>query len=260
MEVDYSKLSEQYASFLIAIAGVSITVLTLVLSLSPKINNISSNTNVFLVAALVVATISCFVGAHMMAETTAFISHSKGNQTGERLFLLASTNIFIVAALVIFALMLLPIVFLDEDKATEIKPILICAFAFVIVDVLAWMWLSVYRMPAPLKSIPIIIGFAAGIGWGIGLFFIPRRFEKSILGLSFIPIIVFTFVLLIRFAWTFDKGGKVYDLDIGLFSLAITSSCAALIVAAVRQLNFKGILINNESGNQHSDSGENYAN
>src|SRR2546429_2684192 len=99
MEVDYLKLSEQYASFLIAAGGVSITVLTLVLTLGTETTETRERElRTFLAAALVVATISCFTGAHMLSETASFISYSKGTQTplsGERLFLLASINIYI---------------------------------------------------------------------------------------------------------------------------------------------------------------------
>jgi hypothetical protein len=89
MQVDYLKLSELYASFLAALGGVSITVLTLGLALSEKL--VLSR---FGVAALFVATISCFTGAHLMAETVAFISGSKSELrnllVGARLSLIAS--------------------------------------------------------------------------------------------------------------------------------------------------------------------------
>lgn len=226
MKVDYLKLSEQYASFLVGIGGVSITVLALVLSFSSK-------SNAFLVASLVVATISCFTGAHMMAETAAFISHSKGKPTGERLFLLASINIFIAVVLVIFALMLLPMVLLEKDKADEIKLISTSVFAFVIIAVLSWMSLSIYRMPAQQGWIPIGVTFFVSIVLGIMLYSISKEF---LLGWSFIPIIAFTLISLLWFGWTFNDGGKVRNLDIWLFSLAITFTCASLIVARIQWL------------------------
>ena len=76
--VDYLKLSEQYATFLVAVGGVSITVLALVLSWGsdPVEPPAEIGSRSFLVAALIVATIACFIGAHMMAETAAFISNS----------------------------------------------------------------------------------------------------------------------------------------------------------------------------------------
>lgn len=64
--VDYQKLSEQYASFLVAVGGVSITVLTLVLSLSPNPKDpppAEGDSRSFLVVALILAALSCFIGA-----------------------------------------------------------------------------------------------------------------------------------------------------------------------------------------------------
>lgn len=247
MEVDYLKLSEQYAGFLIAIGGVSITVLALVLSFP----NVNPNVNPFLVASLVVATISCFTGAHMMAETAAFISHSrgrvsysrrrvhpsKGTPSGERLFLLASINTFIAVVLVIFALMLLPIVS-DKVDVASFTPISFSAFLFVIFAVLSWMCLSFYRMPAPSKRSPIIKTTVVSIIWLLILLFLIFM-KCSLLGWSFIPIIGLTLFSLLRFALTFNNGGKVDDIDIGLFSLAITSTCVSLGVAAIQSLFFK---------------------
>jgi hypothetical protein len=237
MEVDYLKLSEQYASFLVAIGGVSITVLALVLTFNSK-------SNAFLVASLIVATISCFTGAHMMAETAAFISHSKGIPSGERLFLLASINIFIAVVLVIFALMLLPIVS-DKVDVDSIKPISISVFAFVIIAVLSYVWLSFYRMPAPHGRLSIVMPAIASILWSWRMFSQTSKKsseklrQKFLLKWTFIPIIFFTFISLIGFAWTFNDGGKVGDIDIGLFSLAITSACASLSVVAWMQLKLK---------------------
>jgi hypothetical protein len=238
MEVDYLKVSEQYANFLIAIGGVSITVLALVLTFDSK-------TNAFLVAALVVATISCFTGAHMMAETAAFInSHPNVISSGQRLFLLASINIFIAVVLVIFALMLLPIASGKVD-VDSIKPISISVFVFVIIAVLSWMWLSFYRMPAPHGRLSLVMPAIVSILWSWRMFSrtskkSPGKLrEKFLLKSAFIPIIFFTFISLIRFALTLNDGGKVDDIDIELFSLAITSACASLIVVAWMQLELK---------------------
>lgn len=86
-DVDYVKLSEQYASFLIAIGGVSITVLSIVSTIgspSTKVaqglaneSELTKYRSLFLSAALIVSTVCCFIGAHMMAETAAFIKHFK---------------------------------------------------------------------------------------------------------------------------------------------------------------------------------------
>jgi uncharacterized membrane protein len=234
MEVDYSKLSEQYGNFLIAIGGVSITILTVILTFSSKKKNFS------LVAALIVSTISCFTGAHMMAETAAFISKYKDISSGERLFLLASTNIFIAVVLVVFALMLLPMISRRVD-IPSIKPISYSVFIFVIIAVLNSVILSYYRMPAPQGGTPILIALVIGLALsGILLSRLKDKklCKKTFLRWSFISISFFTLFLFGWFGWTFPytvkNGGKVWNTDVYLFSLAITSTCALLGVAATQ--------------------------
>lgn len=227
MKVDYLKLSEQYASFLVAIGGVTITVLALVLSFT-------SIKQPFLVAALVVATVSCFTGAHMMAETAAFISHSKGRfpQTGERLFLLSSINIFIAIVQLIFSLSLLPIAS-GKMQADEIKGIPASVFAFVIISALWWMVLSAgYRMPLPQKKwLPVIVSSIFSFVWALALYYLVT---ELLLQMIFITILIFTLASLLLFSWTFNDGGKVHRIDMWLCGLAITSTCASLVVAAIR--------------------------
>jgi hypothetical protein len=85
--VDYQKLAEQYASFLVAVGGVSITVLAVVLSLRPDSAETPKPTEgdarSYLVTALVVAALSCFVGAQMMAETAAFTNYTSPKKPTE---------------------------------------------------------------------------------------------------------------------------------------------------------------------------------
>ncbi|HEX8922236.1 MAG TPA: hypothetical protein VF766_12225, partial [Pyrinomonadaceae bacterium] len=89
-DVDYVKLSEHYGGFLIAIGGVSITVLSIVstLGLDPAEREslpaeeikLLEFRSLFLSAALIVSTVCCFIGAHMMAETASFITYFKGKK------------------------------------------------------------------------------------------------------------------------------------------------------------------------------------
>ena len=74
MHADYAHLSGQYASFLSALGGISITVLTIVLAI--KSTGRSKFFSV-LVSALVVATMACFVGAHLMSQTAALTREKK---------------------------------------------------------------------------------------------------------------------------------------------------------------------------------------
>jgi len=183
-DVDYLLLSQQYANFLVAVGGVSITVLTLVLAFptSPKLAK--GNVGSFLVLALVVATVCCFIGAQMMAETTAFISYSSKEKTakaqqseeispeeiqqkislGKRLFLLASINIFLAIILVSFALMLLSATFKLPD-ADGIQSISLVVFVIVVLAALYWMVLGV------LYRIDVNSGLAIFLPIGIGIVF-----------------------------------------------------------------------------------------
>lgn len=238
-DVDYLKLSEQYASFLVAVGGVSITVLSIVLSLNLKSADAYSGS--FLVAALIVATVACFVGAHMMAETAAFISYSNQKPvnrrpTGERLFLLASANIFIAISLVLFSLMLLPRL---SDKVDAARPISVIVFGCVLGGSFCWMILAaVYRMPAGRGGLAAGAGIVAGALWGLFLYGYKTSAE-DLLRPTFTPIVISTVFLLIYFAGIFKGCGKtrprtVYPHEILLFTLAVTISYASLVVASIK--------------------------
>jgi hypothetical protein len=168
-KVDYAKLSGQYASFLVAVGGVSITVLTLVLGFRPSQDTSATNTltpdgndaRMFLVAALIAATVSCFIGAHMMAETAAFLTRGeklppiqKPIPLGRRLFVLATINIFIAIALVLFSIVLLPTATGEVKLAAGLKAISL-VFPAVVLGALVWMALAtIDRMEATLFLLP----------------------------------------------------------------------------------------------------------
>jgi hypothetical protein len=272
--VDYVKLSEQYGSFLIAIGGVSITVLSIVSAVSPSPTEGGARS--FLDAALILATVSCFIGAHMMAETAAFIIYFNerrkeqlpGNPAqgsppqrwtlfdaitfGKRLFLLASTNIFIAVMLVLFALVLLP-------AAKVGTPNILYFVIFVLVGggALIWMFLaSKHRMPLPETESRKAIRVTAclSVAWLMFLiilsFFVPLSM-KLLLPLIFLPSVVGTAVSLFYFALIFKKsdealsavdfedGSKylspeVIPRDIKFFGLAVITSFASLVVAGLK--------------------------
>lgn len=242
--VDYLKLSEQYASFLVAVGGVSITVLSIVLSLNPE--SARGHSGSFLVAALIVATVACFIGAHMMAETAAFISYSNQippNQrpTGERLFLLATTNIFIGILLVLFALMLLPTL---SGKVDAARPISITVFGLVLFGAFCWMVLAaIYRMPVPKGWLAVSIAIILGIVWG-GFLYRYDVSDPDFLWATFTPIVILTVISLLYFALIFKNCGKscirkVHLRDIEFFSLAISISYASLVVASIKLMSSK---------------------
>jgi hypothetical protein len=244
-KVDFAKLSEQYASFLVAAGGVSITVLTLVLGLSsPPTTQTETDARLFLVAALIAATVSCFVGAHMMAETAAVFT--LGGQElpegkppaqiplGRRLFVLASSNIFITIVLVLFSIVLLPAATGKIELAASLRPITHVVFGGVVIGALVWMALAAVDRTGVgggggyAVAGGIIVGIVGGV--------ICHQFPKEILTqVIFIIVVSFTAVSLFYFAIIF-KLGKVCSrktclIEIGLFSSAITLSYMALMIS-----------------------------
>jgi hypothetical protein len=252
-DIDYVKLSEQYASFLVAVGGVSITALAVVLSLTHELTKEEAGS--FLVLALVAATVCCFIGAHMMAETAAFISYAKitfeyktqpreipaaGEPLGKRLFLLASTNIFIAIALVLFGLTLLPAASNLPDAAS-IRLISFLIFVAVLAGASYWMCLAaVHRMEGSWGA--ILPAGIVGAAWAFFLYLFQSH-KNWVLGLTFVPIVLISVILLIYFASIFKNSHRVPAREVGpgdirFFTIAITLSYASLLVAAVRTMFF----------------------
>lgn len=260
-EVDYAKLSGQYASFLIAAGGVSITVLTLVLSLNSAHNPLEPLTEpgktarVFLIAALIAATVSCFIGAHMMAETAAFFTRCEKKPPeeglpdetplGKRLFVLATSNIFIAVNLVLFSIVLLPTAIGDDQLAARLNRISLVVFLGVVLGALCWMFLSaIARLGLGKNSrYAIAIALTAGLVTAI-LCYTSKELWPQV---TFVFIIVITAVSLIYFAFIFKIGnvGKVgkactgtiwRTIEMVAFCSAITVSYAFLVVAFLKLL------------------------
>ncbi|HEX8198467.1 MAG TPA: hypothetical protein VF571_19890 [Pyrinomonadaceae bacterium] len=284
-EVDYLKLCEQYVNFLIASAGVSITVLTLVLTFGFKSETqdkpaggepakeppIEVDLRSFLVAALIVSTVYCFIGAQMMTETAGFFSYkypsakttsskpsdkenplpqTPGNseptkerspediEFGERLFLLASTNIFITVILLLFALMLLPTAS-EKVEPTSIRWISVPIFLVVVICALGWMCLAIkYRMHAEGALLASIIVFFSGFAIGGVVSCYPKLMEH-LLWWTFIPIGCFPAILLFHFAWIFSDPSKpkADNTDVlWLFIFPITFSYVSLGIVGMRMM------------------------
>lgn len=228
IEIDYQKLSELYASFLAALGGVSITVLTLVLTLYPK--PIAGNLSRFWVAALFVATISCFTGAHLMAETVAFISKSDKRLTGVRLSLLASINIYVAVMLLIFTVVLL--------TAEHVKWISLLVFPLVLFITLSWMYRTAISRFDPVDPQAktaalwaIIIGLLVGILMGIWA--ASRLSEEWFLFASFVLPVVSTAFSFCYFAWVFKSDEQDGNLNVWLYSFAIALPCISLFGAGM---------------------------
>lgn len=220
--MDYGKLAEQYGSFLVAIGGVSITVLTLVISIwhfrpasaTPSQNDEGRSA---LIKALMIAMFCSFVGAHLMAETAAFIAgHDKG--FGAKQFLLGSVNIFNAVTVLMFAVMLLATEYKKENqKLPGIRSVSAWVFRAVVICVLWWMVVSIlWRMPPP------------HWGWAVGPFvlivmvmgviyaYIRQKGTKkkwALLRFTFWLIIGFTLCSLISFSCSLtDPKGAVFRL------------------------------------------------
>jgi hypothetical protein len=260
-EVDYLKLCEQYVNFLIASAGVSITVLTLVLTFgfksetqgelaeeqnnpakapdkTPKVADLRS----FLVAALIVSTVYCFIGAQMMTETAGFFSYKErlpeDIEFGKRLFLLASTNIFITVVLLLFALMMLPTAS-EKVESTSIRLISVPIFWVIVACAFGWMCLAIkHRMYAKedlgVSLIVILILVVAG-----GVISSCIKSMRCLLLWTFILIGCFPAVLLFRFALIFSDPSKpkADNTDVlWFFILPITFSYVSLGITGMKMM------------------------
>jgi hypothetical protein len=272
--VDYQKLAEQYASFLVAIGGVSITVLALVLTLTPKSGESPELTEpgprTFLVIALIVATLSCFVGAQMMAETAAFtnytepvkcdadnkpvgcinytkpvppaiypetVTFTRPPKKADRLFLLASSNIFVAIILVFFALMLIPRLS-HTVHLQSLKPIPYLFF-LIVAGALYWaIFAGQYRMIVDGRGRAIILALVISLIWGFSLYKlrIPKRWQ---LWATFAPSALLTVFSLAWFTWLYTDGDQKSLLEatiyeVWFFSISIGLSYAALVATGIK--------------------------
>lgn len=265
-EVDYAKLSEQYASFLVAAGGVSITVLTLVLTLGAEpaqTDNLSLHqmpleqaeqwplqySRTFLAAALLVATACCFIGAHMMAETAAYFTYSKEKEAerplGERLFLLASTNIFIAVILILFALALLPAASARVD-AYSVRPISLLSLVLIPAAALFWMCLAVKRRTGPHSFDPplrliLILTADMAILWS-GFFYhvlVPRLdlLYATLLPIGFLPVVSLFYSAAIFKNDDEEASTRKSNLfEICFFGAAVVISYTSLVIAGFKML------------------------
>lgn len=134
-KASYDALAGAYASYLVALGGVSITVLTLVLTIQQEDSEGEplprTATFRLFYTALIVATFACFVGAHLMTE--ASVLRAEGVPAGQgnvALFCLAAPNVYAAAALFAFSLVLLPLVY-DRGIPLGAKRVAFATFATV---------------------------------------------------------------------------------------------------------------------------------
>lgn len=240
-DLDFEKLADQYAGFLVAVGGVSVTVLTLILGIAHEpTEQKETEARLFLVAALSVAAVCCFIGAHMMAETAAFFSQLKEKLSermwlGRRLFVLATANIFIGITLVLFAVVLLPKATGDFELAEKIKPISCVVFLSVAGGALVWMILAgIERTVAVGQDAWKAMAVAVAIGscGGLSCSFLPMDDLPNVI---FIGIVLLIFVSVLYFALIFWLGracSRIHCfLEILFFTAAIAFSNVSLVVA-----------------------------
>jgi heme/copper-type cytochrome/quinol oxidase subunit 2 len=251
MQPNYHKLAEQYGGFLVAIGGVSITVLTLVLSAwrilrrsdedeqrggksESSGESEATNNRPALVISLIIATFCSFVGAQLMAEMVAL------ETLGQTHFLLASVNIFIAVAVVIFAVMLLATEYRRDNRHMKgIRQMARRVFYAVLVSVFSWMIYSAFaRMPAPHRWLTPLTALA--VGYLSFIYFRDRsgkngkKLNENLLDTTFVAVIGFTVVSLLGFLlfllipiWPFFQG-----LTVWFFVFAITFTCLGLWFSA----------------------------
>ena len=269
---DDIELAKQYASFLAALGGVSITVLTLVLTI--RLNTNKPELHSVLVTSLIVATFACFTGAHLMAQTAAFLNK---DPSGIRYFLIASANIFIAPVLIIFSLSLLPPTYLPEEvAATQLKAkadpynnltrqIARWVFYSVVIGEIAWLvvtlfvqtQLTLFVQTQFSSGVVIILLLAILVGWFWWFLCKQIAQEDSSTRLvkrlhNLFPPVKASFILICIFiasslVWTvvsslIISAGIPNLFDVGLFCFSVVLTCASLCGLEVGMMKKGGVL------------------
>lgn len=225
--IDNIELAKSYGGFMVALGGVSITVLTLVLTLKKEISN--PRLFLFLTAALIVATIVCFVGAQGMAETSAIpATVARG---ARRLYMVASVNVFIAAALFTFSLMLLPRVY-DDDMPDGLKGIGFWAFFGLQVGAFAWMVSFIIHLGHP-QSLQGLL--AAGATALLVFFHKPRADPTGFVAFPFWICIGVSGSSLVLFASTFQLLTDPQWFDVLFYCIGMSAPSAALLRIGVME-------------------------
>jgi len=154
-----------FGSFVISLAGISITVLTLVLAL-PKEHRHTGHFRL-LYTTLVVATLACIQGAHLMGDAASWESRFSGAAPYEgsiQAFMTAAPTGYVATVLVMFALVLLPKVY-DPTFPRIIRYILLATLAAEVVgswlSMIPQVWLGAgvsHNKPAVIVAVIGVIG------------------------------------------------------------------------------------------------------
>jgi hypothetical protein len=244
--IAYGKLAEQYGGFLVAVGGVSITVLALVMYIWHEDRAEDKETRhnrSAVIKALIVSTFCSFVGAHLLAETSAFISGAgvPDNGFGARQFLLASVNIFVAVPVVMFAVTVLAIEFRKKQRLLGLRLLSSGVFTAVVFCVLWWMIVSIFfrmsprAMPFQTKAGLIGLVFAISIGVFVLYFCLRNKVESMalLLNITFGLITVMSISSLIFCSRAlYSPGDDAGLLEAGFFVSTVTFTCLALSTQA----------------------------
>jgi len=218
VHINNIELAKSYGQFLSALGGVSITVLTLVLTLRKEIAD--QRLFLFLNAALTVAAIVCFVGAHGMAEVSAI---PEADMLGaRRLYMVTSVNVYMAAALFLFSLMLLPRVY-DGHMPAGLLAITFWSFLGIEIGAIAWMVSFIAQLDHPYSGHGLI---SAGVTGAMILGYEPKADAATgFVAFPFWVSIAISGASLVLFASTFQllEGPQWFDVMFYCVGMALPS-------------------------------------
>ncbi|HKP73662.1 MAG TPA: hypothetical protein VJT82_12030 [Pyrinomonadaceae bacterium] len=228
---DYGKLSELYGTFLGALGGVSITVLSIVMAFNTE--RVRLTFRPYLIAALSAAAFSCFTGGHLMAETAAFVSKSREERTGARLCAIATINIYNSVVIIIFSLFLM-VAGLSKDagyNSDGLRLFFIALFTCVLLSALRWMRLTI-------KTRLDMSHDAVWLGWLITCYLVAVDLfilyaTKCVLWMSLVVTVGATFVSLFHFTKTFEQGDRLIATDVYVFTSCIILPCFSIVLSCI---------------------------
>lgn len=222
LQINNIELAKSYGQFMVALGGVSITVLTLVLTLRKEIAD--QRLFFFLNAALTVAAIVCFVGAHGMAEVSAIPEVELFG--ARRLYMVTSVNVYMAAALFLFALMLLPRVY-DGHMPVGLKAIPFWSFIGIEIGAMAWMVSFIAQLDHPYSRHGLI---SAGVTALLILAYEPKADATTgFVSFPFWVSITFSGASLVLFASTFQLLIEPQWFDVMFYCVGMALPSTALM-------------------------------
>ena len=164
--INYVTMAGHQVDYLMAIAGASLTVLTLIMAFDKKPQN--SSMQPLLICSLIVAIVSSFIGIHQFST----ISSMEGTDAlldkmnlGVQDYQISYVNISIAENFFLMAMMLL-IPAYDPDSAHFVWDLLAMIFGSIILVQIIWTVEEVFLILARSKEACIMVGVALIIGIG----------------------------------------------------------------------------------------------